>query len=151
MKRSFVALELVGIYIAPAALLVVFVEGLLVLYGAAVLFHLATPSYAGAASFILAGLFEQPLVIPGVALEIVASIIVTRAAFQNQAWSHWGAVVLIAASTPAPILAAYEFNELAIWAFVLAYCAGCAAFVVAMTFAFLRYGEWGGTAQEIST
>lgn len=150
LKWWFVALELAGIYVAPAVLLALTVGGLLLAYGGAVFFRVATPSFAGAGSFVLGGLVEPHPVVALLAFDIVASIFVTRAAFRNQAWAHWGAVTLIAASMLPAILVALAWHELAIWVLALAYCAACAAFLVAMTYAFVKHGPWGVRAQGIS-
>ncbi|MGZ5997716.1 MAG: hypothetical protein ACXWN0_18850, partial [Isosphaeraceae bacterium] len=39
------------------------------------------------------------------------------------------------------------FSEAVIWLAAVAYCAACAAFVIAMTYAFLEHGPWGVPAQ----
>ena len=150
LKLWFVGLQLVGIYVGPTVLAVLIAAGLLLIYGAAVLFHLGEPSYAGAASFVLAGLLQFSLVGAWLVLEILSGIVITRASFRDQAWTHWGAVILIAASLLPVIAIAAAFRELVVWVIVVAYCAGCVAFVAAMTYAFVEYGPWGMRAQGIN-
>jgi hypothetical protein len=147
LKLWLVGLELVGIYVGPTVLALVIVGGLLLIYGAAVVFHLATPSFAGAGSFVLDGLLQQPLVAAWLALEIIAGIFITRAAFRNQAWAHWGAVALIGASLLPPIVIAVAFRELVVWVIVLFYGAGCIAFLMTMTYVYAKHGPWGVTTQ----
>ena len=150
LKLWFVGLQLVGIYVGPTVLAVLIAAGLLLIYGAAAIFFQMKPSYGGAGSFVLEGVLQYSLVGAWLVLEILSGIVITRATFRNQAWTHWGAVVLIAASWVPAIAIAMFFQELVVWVIVLAYCAACVAFVVAMIYVFVEYGPWGMPAQGIN-
>jgi len=88
---------------------------------------------------------EQPWLIVVPPAAIAASIVTTRAAFRQQAWAHWAAMALVAASIVPFIFTAIAFRDGVWWLIALPYSAACVAFLAAMTYAAARYGPWGAT------
>jgi hypothetical protein len=151
LKWWFVGLQVAGIYGVAAFLLVASVGEWMFLAVVSYFLRSSTPAFSDAAGAALGGIFGQPAL--GIAVlvgMIVASVFITRGAFRHQAWAHWGAIALVAVSTLPVIQIAVVFHELAIWIVALAYCAGCAAFVAAMTYALVKHGPWGVPAQKAS-
>ena len=142
LKWWFLGLQVAGIYLAATILLVLFVGAFFLFSFIATILGQPTPS-AGAVVRVL--LFGQPLLTVGMVGALMASIVITRGALRLEAWAHWGAMALIAASTVAVILMAVTFREPAFWIIGLVYCAAGVAFLVAMTYAFVKYGPWGMT------
>jgi hypothetical protein len=134
-----------GIYLAATILLVLFVAAWIVLSLLLTMVGKTDTSYLDVVRVFLLYASEQPLLVVVPAAVIVASIVTTRAAFRQQAWAHWAAMVLVAASMAPFILIAVAFHDWVWWLIALPYSAACLAFLAAMTYAVARYGPWGTT------
>jgi hypothetical protein len=160
LQLWFVSLEVTGIY-GVAVLLFVLSIGVWAFFGVVAFFLRSSVSYPDAAGVLLGAMFGQPAAeIAGMVVMIVASIFITRAAFRQAGWAHWGAIALVAVSTLPVIQIAVFLSQggtdsrapfqPVIWLAAVAYCVACAAFVMAMTYAFVMHGPWGVAAQETS-
>jgi hypothetical protein len=147
----FVSLQVSGIYGVAAALIAMSVGVWIFVALVADFLHGSPPGFPDAAWVVLGDIFGQPVAaIAGLVVMIVASIFITRGAFRHEGWAHGGAIALVAISTVPVIQIAVFFHELAVWLIAFAYFAACAAFAVAMTFAFVKHGPWGVPAQGTS-
>jgi hypothetical protein len=150
LQLWFVSLQVTGIY-GVAALLFALSVGVWIFLAIVADFLRSSVAYPDAAGLVLGDMFGQPAAeIAGLVVMIVASIFITRAAFRHEGWAHWGAIALVAISTVPVIQIAVFFSAAVIWLAAVAYCAACAAFVIAMTYAFVMHGPWGLAAQGTS-
>jgi len=142
LQLWFVSLEVTGIY-GVAALLFALSVGVWIFLAIVADFLHSSAAYPDAAGVVLS-MFSQPAAeIAGLVLMVVASIFITRGAFRHEGWAHWAAIALIAISTVPVIQIAAFYREVVFWLPAVAYCAACAAFVMAMTWAFAMHGPWG--------
>jgi hypothetical protein len=143
LRRSFVGLQVFGIYLASGVLFVLTVGAFFLFSLVGVILGRKAPTYPDVAGVVLGGLFGQPLVIVGMVAAVLASISMTWGASRFKAWAHWGAMVLIAASMLPAILMAIAFRDPIYWVIGSIYCGGCVAFLGAMTIALKKYDPWG--------
>jgi hypothetical protein len=151
LQLWFVSLQVTGIYGVAAAVFAMSIGVWIFVALVADILHGSAPGFTDAAGVVLGDIFGQPAAeIAGLVVMIVASIFITRGAFRHEGWAHGGAIALVAISTVPVIQIAVFFRELAVWLIAFAYFAACVAFVVAMTYAFVKHGPWGVPAQATS-
>jgi hypothetical protein len=143
LKWSFILLQVYGIYLASVVLLILALLVFFLLAMAATILGGPQPTYRDVAGFALYTLLEQPLLIVGMVAALVASIWFTVGAARLRPWAHWAAMAFVAVSIVPAILMIAAFRDWVWWMVGLPYCAGCVAFLIAMTYAFRRYGPWG--------
>jgi hypothetical protein len=134
-----------GIYLTATILFLVAVGAFIVLSLVATILGHTDTNYLDVVRVLLLYASEQPLLVVVPPAAIAASILTTRAAFRQQAWAHWAAMALVAASIVPFILVAIAFRDWVWWLIALPYSAACLAFLAAMTYAVARYGPWGAT------
>jgi hypothetical protein len=145
LQLWFVSLEVTGIY-GIAVLLFVLSIGMWAFLGVVAFFLRSSVSYPDAAGVVLS-MFSQPAAeIAGLVVMIVASIFITPGAFRREGWAHWAAIALVAISTVPVFQIAAFYREVVLWIPAVAYCLACAAFAMAMTYAFVMHGPWGAAA-----
>jgi hypothetical protein len=132
-----------GIYLAATIVVVLFVAAWIVLSLMMTVFGKTDTSHLDVVRLLLFYASEQPSLVAVPVVAIVASIVTTRGAFSQKAWAHWAAMALVAASIVPFILIAVAFRDWVWWLIALPYSAACVAFLVAMTYAAVRYGPWG--------
>jgi hypothetical protein len=145
LKWSFLGLQVAGLYLVVVILLLLVVGLFIVLSLAATILGKTDPNYLDVVRVLLLYASEQPLLVVVPPAAMVASIVTTRAAFRQQAWAHWAAMALVAASIVPFILIAIAFRDWIWWLIAVPYSAACVAFLAAMTYTAARYGPWGAT------
>jgi hypothetical protein len=143
LKWSFIALQLYGIYLASVVLLLLALFLFFFLSLAATFLGQPQPTNEETGRFVLDILLGQPWLIVGIVVAVVVSISLTVGAARLRPWAHWAAMAFIALSIVPVILMIAAFRDWVWWTVGVPYCAGCVAFLIAMSYAFRRYGPWG--------
>ena len=143
LKWSFIILQIAGIYLASVVLFLLALVLYFVFSLAATVLQQRQPTNGELAGLIVYTLLGQPWLIAGIVVAFAVSICLTVGAARLRPWAHWAAMAFIALSILPVILMIAAFRDWVWWTVGVPYCGGCVAFLVAMTYAFKRYGAWG--------
>src|SRR4029077_12176026 len=150
LKWSFIVLQAFGIYLASVVLLILALLVFFMFSLAATILGGPQPTFRDIAGVVLDTLLGQPWLIVGIVVAVVVSISLTVGAARLRPWAHWAAMAFIALSIVPVILMIAAFRDWVWWTVGVPYCAGCVAFLIAMSYAFRRYGPWGVSRSEQS-
>ena len=149
LRWTFIGLQLAGIYLASVGIFLLTLVAWGFFYLIAVFFSRPAPNYLETTTVLFGSVLEkvgpQPWLLVAIVAAVVASALVTYGAFRFKVWAHWGAMVLIALSVAAAIMITVSPLRDLFGVMVWIYCAASFLFLVAMTFAVIRYGPWGIT------